>query len=235
MKIIAVIPLSEHSKKCQDTLESGMTPPTDIFVSKASSGLGALCEAMDVGSDSDYFLYLNGNCTYPPHLIKEYETSIPSLKAKIPDSDNGSIYGLAGIVVVKDKDRNLDLEFQKLTGHSVEPYEERNLIGYIQENGMVDYLESCGSILIHRSQLKDDFKEYLDTAPAGSDDVILSNYFAKHKILRTQICSLVINRFMLLRAGYFSNYKELPELEKRSVYEDTVHRLREKEMFYAYA
>jgi hypothetical protein len=191
-----------------------------------------------------HILFLNSNCTYPPHLINEYNLSIAELekglKQKLPDS-NGSIYGLAGVVMAPDKNRNLDLEFDDLIGKSNSSFETRNLIGYVRENATVDYLESMGSVLIHRSKLKDDFLVYLSkvieptTEGSLSMDVVLSNYFAKHSVLRTQVCNLAINRFMLLRAGYLKNHKEHDEQNKRTLYERTVKHLRSKGCFYTYA
>lgn len=210
--------------------------------------LNALVGVMDrYPSHSDiYILLLDSTCTYPPHLITEYgciKELEQKLKERVPTS-NGSIYGLGGVVMAHDKRRNMDLEFQELLGKSTESYEKRNMLGYVLENATVDYLEICGSILIHRQQLKDDFLVYLSKlfkageqlqdTPKLCNDIVLSNYFAKHQIHRTQICNLAINRFMLKRAGYFKNYQELDEPQKRDFYERTVKYLRAQSCFYVY-
>jgi hypothetical protein len=277
MKIVVAITGSDtiHINNAVKSLLDGMIQPSEILVTlKRGSGSGselgwpdkvhilfldddygsltAIVGAMErypAHSDT-YILFLNSNCTYPPHLIKEYEQCVPdlekALREKLPNN-NGSVYGLSGVVMAPDKQRNLDLEFRDLIGKPIDPYEVRNTLGYVRENATVDYLESCGSVLIHRSQLKDDFLVYLAKAKAkdtGSElapnqetlsmDVILSNYFAKHRFLRTQICNFAINRFMLIRAGYFQNYRELDEQDKRDLYERTVKHLRSKGCFYTY-
>lgn len=259
----------QHMHDCIKSLLEGMVQPAEILITlqkgvkvtpalkrkdrvhvqrldKDYGNLTAIVGAMEryPAHKDMHILFVNSNCTYPPHLLNEYNVSIKDisegLNKQLP-GNNGSVYGLAGIVMASDKNRNLDLEFQHLIGKSSEPYEQRNLIGYVRENATVDYLESCGSVLIHRSQLKDDFLVYLAKVMSDSDsasdlnlDVVLSNYFAKHNVLRTQICNLAINRFMLIRSGYLKNHQELGEQEKREFYERTVKYLRSKECFYAY-
>jgi hypothetical protein len=221
-----------------------------VRVDKDYGSLTAIVGAMErhpVSSDM-YIVFLNSNCTYPPHLLKEYEMSIPDLdrglKEKLPNNNNGSIYGLGGVVMAQDKNANLDREFQKLIGVNDEHYEERNLIGYVRDNATVDYLESCTSLCIHRSLLKNDFLVYLAKVIPSTEeghnrgislDIILSNYFAKHQILRLQICNLAINRFMLHRSGYLVHHQEPPEQQKRELFEHTVKYLRKLNSFYAYA
>lgn len=249
------------------TLQEGIKPPPSL---KRKGGVHLQRSAHDYGAltalvgamerypkHSDvYLVFLNSNCTYPPHLLQEYETSIGeldrALKQKLPNSE-GSVYGLGGVVMVADKKRNLEQEFQALTGDTEDDYETRSVIGYIRENATVDFLESLGSVVIHRSQLNDDFLAYLAkvwpqapecdddaptwTPPVGhelSADIVLSNYFAKHKVLRTQICNLAINRFMLIRGGYLTGHKEPSDSDKRELYERTVKHLRKLGEFYAY-
>jgi len=239
--------------KIPSVLRKKVTQPDSkikvVRVDKDYGSLTAIVGAMErhpVNSDM-YIVFLNSNCTYPPHLLKEYEISIPdldrSLKEKLPNN-NGSIYGLGGIVMAQDKNANLDREFQKLIGACTEQYEERNLIGYVRDNATVDYLESCASLCIHRSLLKNDFLVYLaKVIPSIEEghnrgialDIVLSNYFAKHQILRLQICNLAINRFMLHRSGYLIHHQEPPEQQKRELFEHTVKYLRGLNSFYSYA
>jgi len=202
----------------------------------------AIVGAMErYSSHSDvYILYLANNVTYPPHLIKEYAMCVEdlnkNLKEKLPNS-NGSVYGLGGVLMVQDKKRNLDLEFQHLTGKKTDAYETRNMVAYVRETATVDYLEACCSMIIHRSNLKDDYIVYIDKVLDSPQplcmDVVLSNYFAKHQILRTQICNLAINRFMMMRCGYLKHVM-MDEHKKRVLYEYTVKHLRSLGCFYTY-
>lgn len=246
------------------TLPKGVKTPSELrdrkkvkIIKNAKYGvLSVLLDVMEQYSINDdiYVALVDSTCTYPPHLLQEYTLTVDEIKreldAKVPNN-NGSIYGLGGVVMVKDKARALDLEFRQLIGKSTEAFEERNSVGYIRENATVDYLEASGSVLIHRSLLKDDFQNYLDKvlikpsegaegtkstegAEALSADVLLSNYFAKHGTLRTQVCNLAINRFMLVRGGYLKNYMEPSETEKRELFERTIKHLRREKSFYAY-
>jgi hypothetical protein len=200
-----------------------------------------------------YTIYLNSDCVYPLHLISEYKHSLAELnktiKDKLPDS-KGSVFGISGIVMVEDKKRNMEKEFLSLTdtanasasdndsASASTNFEKRTLLGSVQENATVDYLESVGSILIHRSQLQDDFLIYLGKVWTNditlSPDVILCNYFALKNIMRTQVCNIIINRYMMARMACFKNHKELPDQEKRDTYENTIKHLRGLQCFSVY-
>lgn len=216
-----------------------------IRIAKSYGSLSALVGVMErypIHSNV-YVMFLDSNCTYPPHLLQEYQLSLAdlnkALKVKLPDIVD-SVYGLGGIVMLADKNRNLEKEFQSLIKEKEEEedkgYEQRTIHGYVRDNATVDYLESFGSILIHRSRLKEDFVDYLTTVWQAdlSQDVIFNNYLAKHKILRTQICNLSINRYLLYRGGYLRGHTELPEADKRALYENTAQYLRTKDSFYIY-
>ena len=203
------------------------------------TALTGVMERYPIHSDV-YILYLNSNCTYPPHLLHEYETSVTdldkALKEKLPNS-TGSVYGLGGIVMMADKKRNLEKEFLSLTGSGEEHgYELRTIHSYVRENATVDYLESTGSVLVHRSVLQDDFFTYLAQVwqEHWSQDVLLSNYFAKKNILRTQICNWSINRFLLHRGGYLKHVAPISDEDKRVLYENTAQHLRKLGCFHVY-
>ena len=267
MNIVVVTNYTLYTDDLIRSIKQGMQQPKEILVGLASGAdasrpaagptpydgvvytevpdnygeLGILVSAMKRYSHSDiHFLYLHGNCTYPPHLIREYELSVKEigrgLNEKLPNN-RGSVYGLGGVVMVADKQRNMELELKTLMGELTESYEQRSLIGCVRENATVDFLEAFGSILIHQSFLKDDFVEYLDTTMGVSGlstDIILSNYFARNAILRTQICNLAINRYMLFRSGCLKNYVDLCDQDKRVLYERTVKHLRSVNCFSCY-
>lgn len=243
-----VVTLCGGAKAPSSLKKRAMVTGSRIYINSTDINVqGSLAAVVGIvnrykATDNVYIIVCDAKCDYPPHLLQEYATSVDELnhrlKEKLPDSDS-SIYGVAGTVMAKNKNLSLEREFQQLIGKTDEQHEERNMIGYVRETATIDFLESCGSILLRRSQLKDDFMDYLKTAVgSGSDalssDVILSNYFAKHKILRTQICTLTLNRFMLNRCGYQKCYTELPAAEKQSLFEKTVRHLRAKGVFYCY-
>ena len=260
----------KHVNDCVDSLLNGVSPPTEILItfqkgvkiplaikdnkiirtSWAEKNYGQLSGIVDAikyypnNTDTDTcILYLNCNCTYPSHLINEYVSCLPDLNKhlfKETPINNGCIYGLAGIKMINDKKRNLDLEFQQLLGKSEITYETRNVISGTENNSLMDYLECWGSILMHSSQFKADFIVYLDKVTDNgknqnlSMDIVLSNYFAKHDIHRAQMCTLFINRYMMQRSGCSINYKELSKDDKKILYEDTIKHLRSNNSFYTY-
>lgn len=244
-----VVTLYNRAKAPSSLKKRTMEPGSKIYIhslnSSSPAATGSVAAVMGVVNrykpdDDAWIVVCNPKCNYPPHLLQEYSLGIDSLnkslKEKLPDS-NGSIFGIAGAVMAKNKNLNLEREFQQLIGDIDEHHEERNMIGYVKETATIDYLESSGSILLRRSQIQDDFTDYVkavEMTESLSADVVLSNYFAKHNVLRTQICSLTINRFMLDRCGYHKNYYEPPAADKQALFEQTVRHLRAKELFYTY-
>lgn len=190
-----------------------------------------------------YCLYLNGNCQYPRNLLREFTGSLAELNRilaeKLPNF-KGSVYGLGGIVMVPDRQRVMDMEFDGLLKGEDTNFEKRSIIGYVKENATVDILESYGCVFFHRSQIGDDFMEYLKAckktqADAGAvlcSDMILSNYFAKNTLMRTQMCTLNINRFMLDAAGFTEHRKHRDKPAKEEVLLRTAMALRKDKMFY---
>lgn len=240
-----VITMLDGVKIPQGIRKKLVQPNSIVHLQRADKNYGALSallgvmERYPIADPEMYIVLLHANCTYPPHLLKEYALTIPelavSLKQKLPQS-TGSVYGIGGVVMTKDKNLNLDREFQQLIGKSDDQYEEKNILGYVRENATVDFLETCSSMCINRTLVKDDFLNYLEKTGLAdlSHDIVLSNYFAKHQVLRTQICNLAINRFMLVRSGCFENHKSPSEDDKRDLFEHTIRHLRKLGCFYVY-
>lgn len=195
-------------------------------------------------SDDLYVVYLDGNCVYPVHLISEYVQSLVELQKVIADklpASKGSVLGIAGVVMAEDKKRSLEKEFQSLIDGTEEFYEKRTILSYVKDNATVDYLESMGSIIMHRSQLEDDFPIYLNKVWTDkvvlSTDVILNNYFASKNIVRVQICNMLINRYMMEHMKCFAENQSLETMskqEKSTVYENTISHLRSIGCFCVY-
>jgi hypothetical protein len=191
-----------------------------------------------------YAVLLNSSCIYPVHLISEYKHSLLDLQKAIKDklpASNGSVFGITGVVMAEDKKLNMEREFKSLVDDNLNTgYEKRTLLGYVRENATVDYLETSGSILIHRNQLQNDFLTYLSkvwpktSATELSTDIILCNYLALKNTVRTQICNIIINRYMMERMGCFKNNVAMPDQEKRDMYENTVKHLRTLKCFNVY-
>jgi hypothetical protein len=254
MNIVAVLNDGEHIVDVITSLRTGLMAPSQILVvgrgqNKELPGVEYIvaegvfdARVLETIGDDAYILLLENDCTYPPHLISEYNATVGEIKKdldqKLPNN-KGSVYGLCGVIMTPDKAKILEHEFKELVGEHEEGFESRCGIGYLRENATVDFLELTGSILIHRSLIGADFMDYMadvrSKASAGVDkDIVLSNYFAKHGILRTQICNLAINRFMLLRGGYMRMHKALSDEEKQRKYVATVSELRSRGVFYAY-
>jgi hypothetical protein len=183
-------------------------------------------------------IILNSECIYPSHLVQEYVSSVPelskSLMEQLPESNN-SVYGLSGYIMTEDKNKNLDNEFKRLTEDiDIEIGEKLTVLSQVVHNATVHYLDYSSSIFIHRRQIDGDFGAYVTkvwTNEQISTDVILCNYLASKRIVRTQICNIFINRFMMDRMGCFKMYKN-PCNEK--LYIETVKHLRNINAFYVY-
>lgn len=191
-------------------------------------------------------LIVDGSCTYPPHLIKEYLSCAPELHSSLikemPEA-NGSIYGMAGIIMTEDKKKYLDQMFESLTskdGNEDEDakHERLTVMSQTVNNATVHYLDPVGSIMIYRKQLQNDFVAYVamvwNEAESLSMDVLLSNYFASKKIVRTQICNMFINRFMMSRMGCFDGYKAPKPADLAAKYLGTIKHLRSLDAFRVY-
>lgn len=189
-------------------------------------------------------IIVDGSCTYPPHLIQEYLNSAPelhkSLISQVPEA-NGSIYGLAGVIMIEDNKKNLDHLFESLISKSdtdIEEHEKLSVMSQTVNNATVHYLDPVGSIMMRRDQLHDDFMGYISHVWSDrkdlSTDVLLSNYFASKKIVRTQICNIFINRFMMARMGCFDKYTSPDPIGNNAKYVDTVRHLRSLNAFRAY-
>lgn len=209
--------------------------------------LGTVCTFMSTHpQDADAILIIvNGSCTYPPHLISEYLSSAPelhrSLIGQMPEA-NGSIYGLAGIIMTEDKKRYLDQMFDSLTSKDsgTTEHERLTVMSQTVNNATVHYLDPVGSIMFYRKQLSPDFPIYIDKvwdkSKDLSTDVLLSNYFASKKIVRTQMCNIFINRFMMARMGCFDGYNAASPnpTDVTAKYLDTIEHLRSLNAFCAY-
>jgi glycosyltransferase involved in cell wall biosynthesis len=92
---------------------------------------------------------------------------------------------------------------------------EYNII-YTSKEQCVDILEGYGSIAYHRSIFKDDFIDYLNTVLTNknckySDDILISNYLAKHKINKLQIYPETFHKDNSIEKKYqlkYSNYSD---------------------------
>lgn len=106
--------------------------------------------------------------TFDDDIIYQ-KNHLSNLVNSIKDINTNEVYGLAGFNI--DKDNN----FLK------------------QKNSTVDILEGSNTILYHRSIFKSDFTEYINLLINNincrySDDIIICNYLAKHKIKRNLQC-----------------------------------------------
>ena len=216
---------------------------TNVIINRVDNDLGVLSSVVgfinECKSDADvYALVLNSNCTYPKNLLSELEVTIPALNkilaTKITDF-KGSVYGLGGQVILQDKTKLLEQEFDDLLSGSDTYVEKRSIIGYVKENATVDLLESYGGIMFHRSQIDDTFKSYLNAyanCSKGAEDLLLANYFAKLRLQRTQVCSYTLNRYMLDCLGYTDNkQKHHTKLAQEQLYQILIKTLRANKLF----
>lgn len=218
-----------------------------VNVDTKKSRLGAVvafCERYQSEEDV-YCLVVDNRCTYPCHLVTEYRNQVDNLNKaineKLPNTV-GSAYGMSGVVMLPNKKKDWDAEFEKLingdSGDDEEtPQEKKTEFGYVRENATIDYLEISGSILIHRSQLFNDFISYINRVltleHSLNDDVLLCNFLASKKVMRTQICSIFINRFMMDRLECFKHC-HIDEEQKKESFVNTAITLRKADMFRAY-
>lgn len=218
----------------------------NVVINRIDNDLGVLSSVVgfvqEYKNDADvYAIVLNSNCTYPRNLLRELEMTIPELDkvlgTKIPNF-KGSVYGLGGQVVVPDKSRLLEQEFEDLLSGAETRVEKRSIIGYVKENATVDVLESYGSIVFHRSQIDtDSFMSYLQKTanyPRGSEDLLLANYFAQRSLQKTQICSITLNRYILDGAGYTEHREQRKHRAKQvqeDIYQTAIKKLRADGLF----
>jgi hypothetical protein len=268
-----------HAWDCMESLRLGTSPPDEIlltvlegidlpsalktmimsptiivnYVDKDYGSLGVLFAFLNrypsSSSPDVSIVMVNSTCTYPPHLINEYVTSVPelekSLAVQLPES-KGCIFGISGILMTEDKKKNMDAEFASLISDNDNddsaPLEKLTVMSQTATNATVHYLDIAGSIIIHRRFLSGDFVAYLamvwrwasDNKVDLSADVILCNYMASKKIVRTQICNIFINRFMMGRMGCFKEYESNTDITSSKMYLATTDHLRKQKCFYVY-
>ncbi len=228
------------------TIPNNIRKMPNVVINRIDADLGVLSSVVgfvqEYKADSDvYALVLNSNCTYPKNLLREFELSIPELdkvlSTKIPNF-KGSVYGLSGQVIVPDKSRLLEQEFDDLLNGAETHIEKRSVIGYVKENATVDILESYGGIMFHRSQIDTDaFMSYLHKTnkyTKGAEDLLLSNYFAQRSLQKTQICSLTLNRYILDGVGYTEHREQRKHRGKQlqeQIYQGVIKGLRHDGLF----
>ncbi len=120
-------------------------------------------------------------------------------------------------------------------------------IVYKSEEKCVDILEGYGSIAYHRSIFKDDFIDYLNKLITNnnckySDDILISNYLAKHNINRLQMYSDNFNKDKSIEKKYifkYSNYNDSLKNGKNGLifnkidrYKRVIQILKDKNLYY---
>ena len=253
----------KHLSKTIDSIQSGLIQPIEILVTLtnkqkytipdflrrkkgvrinridqdygALNGLVGFTQQYKLTEDVHCVL-VSSTCQYPRNLLSEYVNNTNSMDAVLKEKISnftGAAYGLAGIVIVPNKKRVLDMEFNNLISGKEEKFEQRTMIGYIKDNATVDVLETFGTILLHRRYLEDDFIVYLDRVQlliadsySFCTDMLLSNYLTSKGIIKTQLCNLNINRFMLDSGGFTEKRKSRSKSDKEQIYLNTVNYLR---------
>ena len=220
------------SDECVSSLSAG-TLKADRYIigEKPMKAFLEMFPQSDDGLYPDvYAVLVDGRQTYPKNYLYDMGLTIkelsPQISTKLPDA-KGVVYGIAGVMVLPDKDRNLDTEFDALTQVGAPPgykAETRNQVGYGKDTMTVDYLELWGGIIVHRSLLDDSAPElpdmvqkdtgdiadctsdisdsaHLSLCPSLSFELAMSSYLAERSYSRLQICNLYINRYVMIRMG----------------------------------
>ena len=131
----------------------------------------------------------------------------------------------------------MDMELESLLKGTETNFERRTVIGYLKENATVDILQQYCSIFLHRSTLANDFQDYLEQckhllcSATQSSDVIISNYFARKGIVRTQICTLTINRYIIDVGGFTERRPQYAKDVQETQYQGTIAALKSSQIF----
>jgi hypothetical protein len=160
-------------------------------------------------------LLVEAGNSYPPHLVTQYRTAGRELGPRLIDQINqipedrrpkcqGQVYGIGGVNFVTDRQRSLAEEYQYLTDYSLDgtirPKTQRNGLGYFRDNATVEILEFAYSLWLPLSTQLIGLTNFLEcnrTLRSVLPDLLFSVFLAQKNLVRVQLCTLVLNRYMM--------------------------------------